>query len=410
MESTELLIEFFGMNIPARRKRMTTDETLSLSDSKLLKFKVAVLASQGLRQKHIIERLGFKQPTISKKYKEALDEGLIEVPPPVWRGSARVYREVDRLLHPLDDLHESLCGLSREAERLLEVRILENPLDALSRGEGKGRNEFARRVAEYLLEERLPRDGVVGAAWGGTLLDVARAVEAHLKRPPEGWEELFFVPICGDPPEVDRWPHRSAASIAASLETALTGRTEFEHSFSSVSGCIPEGFSGDRAETIRAFFRTFPGYRAVFGAGRSDRGALIKELEGMLTSIATNEASSEADITWLDAASTAAGVSAEDLAGASVGNIGGLFVEHRDASAADRRLVERVNSRWTGFRFDHMERCARAAASDPERLGVVVIAGRHASQAPTALECVRRGYVNRLLLDPRVAGALEKLL
>ena len=387
-----------------------SEETPPLSDAELLKAKVAVLATQGLRQKQIIERLGYKQPTISKKFNEAVEEGLIEIRPPVWRGSQRVYREVDRLLHPLDDLHEALCGLSREAERLQEVKILENPLDALRRGEGKGRNEFAQRVADYLLEDRLPRKGVVGVAWGGTLLDVARAVESRLARPPEGWQGLSFVPICGDPPEVDRWPHRSAASIAASLETALTGRTGFEHSFSSVAACIPEGFGGERAETIRAYFRSFPGYRAVFGAGRSDRGGLITKLDGMLTSIATNEATSEAELTWLDAASTAASVEAEDLVRASVGNIGGLFVEHREASPADRRLVDRVNDRWTAFRFDHMERCARAAANDSERLGVVVIAGRHASQAPTALECVRRGYVNRLLLDPRVAGALERLL
>jgi len=198
----------------------------------------------------------------------------------------------------------------------------------------------------------------------------------------------------------------SAAMIAARLETALTGKKNFEHSFSSVASCIPEGFSGERAETLRAFFRTFPGYQAIFGPGRSDRGGLITKLDGMLTSVGTNESGTS----WLKAASAAASVDPEDLAAASAGNIGGLFVERRDASSNDRRLVERVNERWTGFRFAHLERCARAAAIDPERLGVVVIAGRGANQARTVHECVRRGYVNRLLLDPNTASALEKLV
>jgi hypothetical protein len=126
----------------------------------------------------------------------------------------------------------------------------------------------------------------------------------------------------------------------------------------------------------------------------------------VLTSLGTNESGTS----WLEAASAAAAVDPEELAAASAGNIGGLFIDRRDASGADRRLVQRVNERWTGFRFEHLERCARASAHGPDRLGVVVIAGRGASQARTAYECVRRGYVNRLLLDPNTASALEELL
>ena len=85
-------------------------------------------------------------------------------------------------------------------------------------------------------------------------MSIVSAVEQQLKRPPEGYRGLAFVPICGDPPEVHQSPAQSAAVIAARLETAMTGKKDFGHTFSSVASCIPEGFSGERAETLRAFF------------------------------------------------------------------------------------------------------------------------------------------------------------
>jgi DNA-binding transcriptional regulator LsrR (DeoR family) len=376
------------------------------SDSDLLMYKIAVLACQGLKQHQIVERLDSTQPTVSRKMKQAQRRALIELRAPLWQGGKEVYREIDRMLHPVEDLLGSLRAQSKASSRLLEVQVLENPVDALGDGEERSRSEFARRVAAYLLDGRLPRRGTVGVAWGRTLEAVASGVEEHLKRPPEGWEEIAFVPICGGPPEVDKSPVLSAATVAARLETALTGRTDFVHSFTSVASFIPEGFSGKRAETIRDYNATFPGYEAVFGSARSGVEGLITELEGVLTSLGTNESGAP----WLAAASRAASLDPKQLAAASAGNIGGLFVDRRDASASDRALVKRVNERWTGFSFDHLERCARAAVRDPERLGMVVIASHGAIQARTVRECVRRGYINRLLLDPKTASALGKML
>jgi DNA-binding transcriptional regulator LsrR (DeoR family) len=56
-------------------------------------------------------------------------------------------------------------------------------------------------------------------------------------------------------------------------------------------------------------------------------------------------------------------------------------------------------------RLEHLAGCARAAADDPSRAGVVVLAmGRGKAEVTRA--CVRAGLITELILDHDLAGGL----
>ena len=103
----------------------------------------------------------------------------------------------------------------------------------------------------------------------------------------------------------------------------------------------------------------------------------------------------------LDDRVSAEGVTKDELQGRAVGDIGGVFLPR---SARDP-VVRGINERWTGVRLEHLAGCARAAADDPGRAGVVVVAmGR--AKAEVTHACVRAGLITELILDHDLAQAL----
>jgi hypothetical protein len=383
-------------------------------------YKAAYLATKGHSQKKIGDWLDLAQPTVHRRLREARERKLIGKSRPPWTGSAVAFDIVKELLNPVADLSDRFAALSDRPERLLEVRILENAHDI---GETEHR-DFARRTARYLLNNLLRANDKIGCAWGGLLLSVAEEVERLHDRPNSKWQDIAFMPICGDTPEVFRTPMRSAANIAAHFDRALTGSTDSEYAFSTVVGCIPREFTGERAQTLREFFQTIPGYRKVFGvdpklapkkpqpksrrrrSARVDDGGMIAQLDGVLTSLGTNEV----DNRWLVAAATAARVEPSKLASACPGNVGGIFLSHPHPTADQKKIVDRVNARWTGVSLEHLELCAERATHDPKRLGVTVMACRGERQALIAIECVRIGLVSRLILDRSTSNAITRAL
>jgi hypothetical protein len=133
---------------------------------------------------------------------------------------------------------------------------------------------------------------------------------------------------------------------------------------------------------------------------------MIAQLDGVLTSLGTNEA----DNRWLVAAANAARVEPSKLASACPGNVGGIFLSHPHSTAAQKKIVDRVNARWTGVSLEHLELCAKRATRDPKRLGVTVMACRGEKQALIAIECVRLGLVSRLILDRNTSHAIARAL
>jgi len=360
-----------------------------IADKDIDTYRAAYLSSKGHSQVEIGHLLNLGQATIHRRLLQARELDLIGEKRPLWTGSAAALRAVEQLIGTADELLDRFNKLSDRSDRLLDLRILDNPHEP---GRPKHR-EFARHAARYLLDGRLHPDNKIGCAWGGLLLSVAEEVERLRDRPRSNWSNIAFMPICGDTPEVFSTPMRSAANIAAHLDRALADRTVSEYTFSSVAGCIPQEFNGARAETLREFFQTIPGYRKVFGvdptlgAGRrqrkkTDRKAstaseegVIAQLDGVLTSLATNDVKNR----WLVAAATAARVEPSELAAACPGNVGGIFLNHPRPTAKQKRIVSQVTARWTG-------------------------------KALIAIECVRRGLVNRLLLDRDTANAVSRAL
>jgi DNA-binding transcriptional regulator LsrR (DeoR family) len=383
-------------------------------------YKAAYLASEGHTQEAIGDQLGLSQTTVYRKLCEAREMKLIGKSKPPWTGTEVARCTAVEMLSPVEDLSGRFAALSDRPERLLEVRIIEN---AHHTDENEHR-DFARRAARYLLDDLLRPNDKIGCAWGGLLLSVAEEVERMHDHPSPKWGDIAFMPICGDTPEVFRTPICSAANIAAHFDRALTGNTDSEFTFSSVVGCIPHDFNGARAQTLREFFQTVPGYRKVFGVdsklankakmtksrGRrpapADEEGMITQLDGVLTSLGTNEA----DNRWLVAAATAARVEPSELASACPGNVGGIFLSHPNPTAAQKKIVDRVNARWTGVSLEHLELCAQRATRDPKRIGVTVMACRGERQALIAIECVRLGLVSRLLLDRNTSSAIARAL
>src|SRR5205085_2380645 len=103
----------------------------------------------------------------------------------------------------------------------------------------------------------------------------------------------------------------------------------------------------------------------------------------------------------LDDRVVAEGVTKEQLQDRVVGDIGGVFLPR----TARDRVVRGINERWTGVRLEHILRCARAAARDHTRAGVIVLAVG-AAKAQVTLDSVRAGLITELIIDHDLAQAL----
>jgi len=92
----------------------------------------------------------------------------------------------------------------------------------------------------------------------------------------------------------------------------------------------------------------------------------------------------------------------------ALGDLGGSFIVNPKANKADRDYVTAVNDRWTGIKETQFLRCAVRARENDLPGVVMLVVG--AVRAEIALQCIKLGLVNHLVLDTHCAQQLSNLL
>jgi DNA-binding transcriptional regulator LsrR (DeoR family) len=257
------------------------------------------------------------------------------------------------------------------------------------------------RLAAGRMQELLPRMRLVGVTWGKTIARLVDGLRQLNPQAPSLPRPVQFVPLTGEPLAFPD-PETSSSTLAHRLGEVFTPGAHSLHSLAAVPAFIPAKFPRKSQATIRNFIAEIAGYRAVFepaGPDRKTQEPLVDRLDAIVTGVGTVSAGVSGRL--LDDRVAAEGVTKEELQERAVGDIGGVFLPR----AARDPVVRGINERWTGVRLEHLARCATAAADDPQRVGVVVVAiGR--AKVEVTLACVRAGLITELILDHDLAAAL----
>jgi len=371
-------------------------------DRETLRELVAVLSADGRSQSDIARAIKVSQATVARLAKEATSLGLLVQRQPVCTLPSE---RVDELRTRVDeDLSLRLASIAGRPLDLQVVTLSESVARAQS-AEGYFRKvqEFGVRVAPYLAR-LLSHGRLFGVTWGLALQQVIEGLRRTPGAVPRPEHSVRFVPVSGDPaPTALPDARRSSSHLVADLDDLFNGKGGRALTLAGVTAHIPARFSRpEDVRTIREFIRDLGSYREIFGDESTP--ALLDQLDGVLTSVGPASLASDP---FLNFAADDSKLRSH-LERSTVGNIGGVFLERKPASREQVRQIEEINERWTGIRLEHLTRCAQAATKDPRRVGVVVVAV--GDKAEIVLECLRRGLVNRLLIDRSGATALKQLL
>lgn len=367
---------------------------------------VALLLSRGWTQEEIGEQIGMKQSTVSRAKKTALEKGYLELEQKLECkfGAA----EVEALLYQIHG-PELLDRLRRmqpaNATNLRRLRILEH--DTVRPGWSEQqiesyRKAFGERVAEYLLEDVFPHIRSMGVTWGGTLLAVVRGIAKAARSRAGRHAEIEFLPVCGAPPDAIEAALRSSSNLVASLDAAINETARNPNNFTGVAAAISSKFTAAERRAIEKYFRQDKGYGRVFGTGK--QVGRVAEMDAVMTGVGTANA---AEDPWIVGAAEAAGVDVGALSGCVLGNIGGWFLAREDLVTKEKKLVERVNARWTGIRLEHYLACSTRARRRGHGGTILVTSGE---RVDIVLECVRRGLIAELLIDAELASGLGRAI
>jgi DNA-binding transcriptional regulator LsrR (DeoR family) len=363
----------------------------------------AYLYSQGNDQARVGSALGVSQGEVSRLLAVARREGWLQtrcVLPPVAAGA------VEQLVFA--GRNELRDDLRREADRLgvppvRTIRVFHSGGDGSAAADWDARLQRFGRLAAGRVQELLPRMRLVGVTWGKSIARLVEGLRQLNPQPPALPHPVQFVPLTGEPLAFPD-PETSSSTLAHRLGEVFTPGTHSFHSLAAVPAFIPAKFPRKSQATIREFIAEIAGYRAVFARAEREgkqHAPLVDRLDTIITGVGTVAPGVSGRL--LDDRVAAEGVTKEELRERAVGDIGGVFLPR---SARDP-VVRGINERWTGGRLEHVAGCAAAAAEDPHRAGVVVVAmGRGKAEVTRA--CVRAGLITELVLDHDLArGLLE---
>lgn len=373
----------------------------------------ARLRSEGLTQLQIAARLQKSQPEVSRLLSYA-EDNLILARAPGFLGqnvSSSELEEVERRFFVPGRLRKALQKRVPEGIRL-EVRVLPG-----------GREAFARAAAEAVVR-LFRRSKLIGIMWGRTV----QSVVAHLASRPDlfsdGAVRAQCIPLCGDPVHLMNvgLVKYSASHLAAELGQVISPeRRSDQPCLAGVPAYLPRQIfirQPESAATWEQFVQEIPGYRSIFGpaqTGRCWRDGVDTIITGMGI-VPQEQSKGSAEKNRRDETGDfirerlvqEEGLTQEQLASLVYGDIGGWLLEKSGLNATDRRFVESLNQGWTGIKGDQLALVAKLASVN-DVPGVIVLAGGTA-KADMALEIVRRGLANELLVDSQLAGALQAKL
>ena len=306
-----------------------------------------------------------------------------------------------RRLHESPPLSLALEELGRrEGLAVPRVSVFDSGSSADSESAQEGRRRRFGRAAAGRLHELLQEIDSLGLAWGSTVAGLIEGLGA-LRTASATDRPLSIVPVCAELLGLAS-PEYSSSRLAIRLGEIVDREVGERFSLAGVPAYIPRGFGEAKAAVIREFVGGSASHKALFGRP----GALVDELDGLLTSIGSTRRPVGGNTEEL---LSAGGIDIAELRSLVVGDIGGALIARENLAPEKRRLVDELNRMWTGIDLGHIGAIARRAANGEGGIGCVVVAVAR-ERAPVAFEAVRRGLVTELLIDHDLAAALERLV
>lgn len=364
-------------------------------EEKLYALGAGYLAGEGLKQRDIAHRLGTSQPEVSRLLQVAEKAGWLERRPPLFHGAQldpALWAEAQARFFSSGALLEKLAEHEREVRgALVGVTVFHG-----------GDEEPFSRAAAVALEELLRRAAVVGVSWGRTLRRMVDALRQHAVPHTLREGRIELVPLCGEPLQARQDPLTfSSTALAAELSELLNGPGgPPPPSLAGVPAFIPSCFHRKpEQEVILRFLSLVAGYGAVF----SGKDARVHRIDSVLTSLGVVHAAHRG--IFLQERIDLGEISEEELDRLAIGDMGGIIIPNRGLSPTEQKRVRELNERWTGIKEEQVRTCARRAIANG-RPGVIVL-GVGAERRDLVKRIIALGLVNHLLIDRRLADALE---
>ncbi len=256
--------------------------------------------------------------------------------------------------------------------------------------------------------ELLCASQVCGVSWGRTLRSLIEPLATLHKVPPRKRNPVQFVPICGG--GLGSIAAKSCAStLAADLAEILNGDTSFSLSLASLPAQIPLDFSRPEVATIRKLLSREIAYQEIFLGGdepEEQEPPFIERLDTVLTGLSPTPMEDPPRYTKY-AHGPQGGVHQEHFSDLIISAISGILIPRPRLDAKGREEVEQMQANWTGIQAKALLRCAENAAQTGAP-GVIVVAFGKA-KADMVYACVKRGFINHLLIDQDLSEELERL-
>jgi DNA-binding transcriptional regulator LsrR (DeoR family) len=359
----------------------------------------AMLASQGMLQKDVADKLALSQPEISRLLRLARERGWLREAPTLNR------EQIDADL--MQRVQQKYFSRPQLAERIAELAPdwIQCRLHVVT---SKGEETFGPAAAEPV-GDILRNARKLGVMWGRTIATVIEGLEVIYGEPPHAADPIGIIPLCGEPlfAANRNFLEYSSSFLARRLARLLNGERYQGPLMTGIPAYIPTSFSPAEMRAVRKFIEMIPGYQSIYG-----KLGEIASLDTVFTGMGILDSEDLGDWrtgVFLQERLALEPINAEELDGLVYGEIGGALIERRDLSAADLKRVERLKRGWMGFTEEQLRTCASGSKRGSAGCGVIAVASG-VRKASLVIEVVERGLVNELVVDEALAGALEECL
>lgn len=369
--------------------------TAAYDESRISMIACAMLRSQGFNQTDIAARLHISQPEVSRLLTKAAREGVLRVHP--------TFLSTNVSEGELEAAKKEVAADFVALETKIRQRVPSEVPFRLHVITAKDSPTFFEQAAMDVAE-LLTGDLIVGTMWGLTVDKIINGLSRNAR--PTLRYDLRAIPLAGDPLfllNLDNQQY-SASALAAKLELALTGDTRSDlPSLYGVPAYVSRQLLGgeDRAAVLDDFIHSLPGHRAIFGAG-----GFVHRVDAVLTSvgvISDNHPQKAAAFIRERGAQHPADL--PRMQATILGDFAGNLIPKRGLNKSDREFVDGLNKGWTGISLEQLLQIARKAKTT-SRPGIVTIAFSAEEKAFLLRESLRRGLINHLIVDERLAHEL----
>lgn len=278
------------------------------------------------------------------------------------------------------------------------VRVFDSVTESTTPQAMALRRKRLARAAAGSVEELLRDSRYLGVTWGHTVSEITIRLSSLLKQT-RSRRTTSVVPVCAELIGLNA-PDFSSSQLAGRLNDTLNNRQGESLSLTGLPAYIPRRYKPNKVRVLREYISDIGSYQKIFAPPQP----LIGRLDTLLTSVGSSAVPVGGNISELV---DAGGIDASMLKSLVIGDVGGVLIAQPNLKPPERKLVNALNTMWTGIQFDHLQSIATRARGAQSGSGVVMVAvGR--DKASIVLECIRLGLVNQLLIDQDLASMLER--